>query len=44
MKNQWYELGFNLKLGIFVFGLAFLGLFAGCSSTPNVKQARESVV
>jgi len=44
MKNLWYELGLNLKLGMFVFGLAFLGLFAGCSSTPNVKQARESVL
>ena len=44
MKNQWYELGLNFKLGIFVFGMAFLGLFAACSSTPNVKQARESVL
>ena len=44
MKNQWYELGFNFKLGMFVFGLALLGLFAGCSSTPNVIQARESVL
>ena len=44
MKNQWHKLGLNLKLGIFVFGLALLGLFGGCSSTPNVKQARESVL
>ena len=38
MKNQWHGLGLNLKLGIFVLGLALLGLLAGCSSTPNVKQ------
>ena len=44
MKNLWHKLGLNLELGIFVFGLALLGFFAGCSSTPNVKQARESVL
>ena len=45
MKNQWHKLGLNLKLGIFVLGLALLlGLLGGCSSTPNVKQARESVL
>ena len=44
MKNQWHKLGLNLKLGIFVLGLALLGFFAGCSSTPNVKQARESIL
>ena len=44
MKNLWYELGLNFKLGMFVFGMALLGFFAGCSSTPNMKQARESVL
>jgi len=43
MKNQWHKLGLNLRLGIFVWGWLCWGLFAGCSSTPNVKQARESV-
>ncbi len=44
MKNQRHKLGLNLKLGIFVLGLALSGIFAGCSSTPNVKQAQESVL
>lgn len=44
MENQWHKLGLNLKLGIFVLGLALLGLLGGCSSTPNVKQAQESVL
>jgi len=29
MKDQWRNLGLNLELGIFVFGLALLGFFAG---------------
>ena len=43
MKNQWHKLGLNLQLGMFVLGLVLLELFAGCSSTPNVKEARDSV-
>jgi len=41
MRNQWHKLG--LDLGMFVLGLALLGFFVGCSSTPNVKEAKDSV-
>jgi hypothetical protein len=44
MENSCNRSGLNLELGVFVLGLALFGFFVGCSSTPNVKQARESVL